>query len=74
MLRILENSSDIKVIISRLEKDGAKSDPIPPILFNIIADMFAILIEHAKEEGSVEGLLSHITEGGVSIPSNKLMT
>ena len=38
-----------------------------PILFNVVADMLAILIGRAKEEGQIGGLVPHLVEGGVSI-------
>jgi hypothetical protein len=38
-----------------------------PILFNIVADMLAIIINHAKEDGQVNGLIPHLVDGGVSI-------
>src|SRR5438105_6792406 len=44
-----------------------QGDPLSPILFNIVADMLAILIARAKEDGQVGGLLPHLVEGGVSI-------
>ena len=44
-----------------------QGDPLSPILFNIIADMLAILIQRAKEDGQVGGLIPHLVEGGVSI-------
>jgi hypothetical protein len=37
------------------------------MLFNIVADMLAILIARAKEDGQVEGLVPHLVEGGISI-------
>jgi hypothetical protein len=42
-------------------------DPLSPILFNIVVDMLAILIERAKADGQVEGLIPHLVEGGISI-------
>ena len=33
-----------------------QGDPLSPILFNIVADMLAILIARAKEDGQVGGL------------------
>jgi hypothetical protein len=39
-----------------------QGDPLSPILFNIVADMLAIMIKRAKEDGQVSGL-----DGGVSI-------
>jgi hypothetical protein len=44
-----------------------QGDPLSPILFNIVADMLAILIARAKEDGQVGGLIPHLVEGGVSI-------
>jgi hypothetical protein len=44
-----------------------QGDPLSPILFNIIADMLAILIARAKEDGQVAGLIPHLVEGEVSI-------
>ena len=38
-----------------------------PILFNIVADMLAILINRAKEDVQVTGLIPHLVDGGVSI-------
>ena len=37
------------------------------LLFNIMADMLAILIGRAKQHGQVEGLVPHLVDGGVSI-------
>jgi hypothetical protein len=44
-----------------------QGDPLSPILFNLIADMLAILIARAKEDGQVEGLIPHLVDGGISI-------
>jgi hypothetical protein len=41
--------------------------PLPPILFNIITDMLAILIRRAKDDSQVNGLIPCLVEGGVSI-------
>ena len=37
------------------------------ILFNIVADMLGILIDRAKEDGQVGGLVPHLVDGGVSV-------
>jgi hypothetical protein len=37
------------------------------MLFNIVVDMLAILIERAKDDGQVGGLIPHLVEGGISI-------
>jgi hypothetical protein len=44
-----------------------QGDPLSPILFNIVADMLAILIARAKEDGQVGGLIPHLVDGGISI-------
>jgi hypothetical protein len=36
-------------------------------MFNIIADMLAIIIKHAKEDGQVNGLIPNLVDRGVSI-------
>jgi hypothetical protein len=37
------------------------------MLFNIVADMLAILIERAKSDGQIEGVIPHLVDGGLSI-------
>jgi hypothetical protein len=49
------------------QKGLRQGDPLSPILFNIIADMLDVLIERAKGDGQIEGLMPHLVEGGVSI-------
>jgi hypothetical protein len=44
-----------------------QGDPLSPILFNLIANMLAILISRAKEDGQVERLIPHLVDRGVSI-------
>ena len=44
-----------------------QGDPLSPMLFNIVADMLAILIARAKEDGQVGGLIPHLVESGISI-------
>ena len=49
------------------KKGLRQGDPLSPILFNIVANMLAIIIARAKEDGQVDGLIPHLVEGGVSI-------
>jgi hypothetical protein len=44
-----------------------QGDPLSPILFNIVADMLAILIAREKEDGQIGGLVPHLVDGGISI-------
>ena len=36
-------------------------------LFNIVVDMLAIMIERAKLDGQIEGVVPHLVHGGLSI-------
>jgi hypothetical protein len=49
------------------QKRLRQQDPLSPMLFNIVADILAIIIEHAKIDGQIEGVVSHLVDGGVSI-------
>jgi hypothetical protein len=49
------------------KKGLRQGDLLSPILFNIVADMLAVLIARAKEDGQVSGLTPHLVDGGVSI-------
>lgn len=40
---------------------------VSPLLFNIIADMLAILVNKTKEDGKVSGVVPHPIDGGLSI-------
>jgi len=44
-----------------------QGDPLSPIFFNIIIDIFDILINKAKYEGQVMGIVPHVIDGGLSI-------
>jgi hypothetical protein len=44
-----------------------QGDPLSPVLFNLVADVLAIMIQRAKEDGQVDGLIPHLVGGGVSI-------
>ena len=49
------------------KKGLRQGDPMSPILFNIIADMLAILIKRAKDDGQIRGVIPHLVEDGLSI-------
>ena len=42
-------------------------DPMSPILFNIVVDMLALLINRAKNDGQITGVLPHLIDDGLSI-------
>jgi hypothetical protein len=44
-----------------------QGDPLSPMLFNIVADMLTILIERAKNDGLIEGVIPHLVDEGLSI-------
>ena len=44
-----------------------QGDPMSPILFNVVVDMLVVLVNRAKQDGQVGGLIPHLVEGGVSI-------
>jgi hypothetical protein len=44
-----------------------QGDPLSPILFNIVADMLALLIKRAKEVGLLKGVIPHLVDDGLSI-------
>jgi hypothetical protein len=44
-----------------------QGDPVSPMLFNIVVDMLAIMIERAKNNGLIEGVIPHLVDGVLSI-------
>jgi hypothetical protein len=49
------------------KKGLRQGDPLSPVLFNIVADMLAILIKRAKTDGQVSGVVPLLVDGGLSI-------
>jgi hypothetical protein len=49
------------------KKGLRQGDPLSPVLFNIVADMLALLISRAREENQIKGVVPHLVEGGLSI-------
>lgn len=44
-----------------------QDDPLPPIMFNMVAHMLAILINTAKIDDQVTGVVPHLVRGGLFI-------
>jgi hypothetical protein len=44
-----------------------QGDPLLTILFNIVVDMLVILINRAKEEGQISGVIPNLVDEGLSI-------
>jgi hypothetical protein len=49
------------------KKGLRQGNPLSPMLFNIVADMLAIIIERAKADCLIEGVVPHLVDGGLSI-------
>jgi hypothetical protein len=47
-------------IIFKKHKGLRQDDPLSPILFNIAAGILAILIQQAKDDGQVNGLIPYL--------------
>jgi retron-type reverse transcriptase len=49
------------------KKGVRQSDPLSPILFNIVVDVLAILIARAKDNNMFRGLVTNLVDDGLSI-------
>jgi hypothetical protein len=47
------------------KKGQRQGNPLSPMLFNIVDDMLAIMIEHAKSDSQIEGVIPHLVDGGL---------
>jgi hypothetical protein len=51
----------------QMKKSIRQGDPLSPRLFNIVVDLLAIIIEHAKINVQIEGVVPHLVRGRLSI-------
>ena len=51
----------------QMKRGLRQGDSISPMLFNIVADMLAVMIERAKVDGQIDGVVNHLVDGGLSI-------
>jgi retron-type reverse transcriptase len=49
------------------KKGLRQGDTLSPLLFNIVVDVLAILINRAKLEGQTDGVVPHLVYDGLSI-------
>jgi len=54
-------------LTSRARKASGKETLLSPTLFNIVADMLAIILNRAKQEGLIRGIIPHLIDDGLSI-------
>jgi hypothetical protein len=41
-----------------------QGDPLSPLLFNLVSDALATMLEKAKETNQIRGVIPHLVEGG----------
>jgi hypothetical protein len=49
------------------KKGLTQGDPLPPMIFNIVADMLDDIIERTKNDGQIKGVSPRVVDGGLSI-------
>jgi hypothetical protein len=43
-----------------------QGDPLSPLLFNLVSDALATMLEKAKETNQIRGVIPHLVEGGLT--------
>jgi hypothetical protein len=57
----------LQMLILQPNRGLIQGDLMSPILFNIVADMLALLINRAKADGKIRGVVPHLVDDGLSI-------
>jgi len=57
----------ISVLPSKPKKGLRQGDLLSPILFNLVAYMLAIIVNRAKVDVQVSGVVPHLVDDGLSI-------
>jgi retron-type reverse transcriptase len=50
-----------------------QGDPLSPLLFNLMSDALATLLENAKEAGKIRGLMEHLIDGGLTTCNTRMI-
>lgn len=51
----------------RTYKGLRQGDPLSPLLFDLVGDILAHLVNKAQELGLIKGMNSHLVDGGLAI-------
>jgi hypothetical protein len=62
--KVAIRTNDVVGPYFKAHKGVRHGDPFSPLLFNIAADGLACMIQKAKDEGIIKGLIPHIISGG----------
>jgi hypothetical protein len=62
--KVAIRTNDVVGPYFKTHKGVRQGDPFSPLLFNVAADVLACLIQKAKDEGIIKGLIPHIISGG----------
>jgi hypothetical protein len=62
--KVAIRTNDVVGPYFKTHKGVCQGDPFSPLLFNVAVDGLACLIQKAKDEGIIKGLIPHIISGG----------
>lgn len=64
--RVAININGVGEEFFKTHKGLRQGDPLSPLLFNLVADALAEMLELAKEGGHIQGLVPHLVQGGLT--------